>query len=94
MNQAPQGRPSIRIERLSKKLLVTLTSLKELVILTKPKIRCTERVHIERGVSLDHQNECNTVCQVLEMAKQGAQRGNEVTQVGNGFTCWSSSNQT
>ena len=93
MNQAPQRRPSIRIETLSKKLLVTLTSLKELVILTKPKIRCTKRVHIERGVSLDHQNECNTVC-LLEMAKQGAQRGNEVTQAGNGFTCRSSSSQT
>ena len=92
MNQAPQRRPSSRIEILSKKL-VTLTSLKELVILTKPKIRCTKRVHIERGVSLDHQNECNTVC-LLKMAKQGAQRGKEVTQAGNGFTCGSSSSQT
>jgi hypothetical protein len=49
VNEAAQRRPSSRIEKLSKKLLVTLTSLKEFAISTKLKIRCTERAHIKRG---------------------------------------------
>jgi len=50
VNKAAQRRPSDRIEKLSKKLApVTLTSLREFVILTKLKISCTSRVHIEMG---------------------------------------------
>jgi len=50
VNKAAQRRPSDRIEKLSKKLApVTLTSLREFVILTKLKISCTSRVHIVRG---------------------------------------------
>lgn len=51
VNKAAQRRPKSRIEKLSKKLLVTLTSLKEFVIMTKLKIRCTERALIRRGVT-------------------------------------------
>merc|ERR1719186_772792 len=93
VNKAAQRRPNSRIEKLSKKPLVTLTSLKEFVILTKLKIRCTERAHNKTGCHLITRASA-PVCHFQRWQSKAPKVGGKSRRLGNGFTCWSSSSQT
>ena len=94
MNQAAQRRPSSRIEKLSKKLVVTLTSLREFANLTKSKIRCTKRVHIREGVIHFITRVSAKRYAFWRWQSKAPTEGKKSHRLGNGFTCRSSSSQT